>query len=649
MATIAHETSSVLKPRRPRRLHYPSFAPSGDLATGSPPELGVLQSPGSTRRNANSLSPLSRSSAAVLGMRNVSPETRAVLLQLSPAMLSRLETELERHDPRRTGTVELELFQKALSAARIPCSAAATEDIVVSYALDNQKANLWWAAFLREVHTLRDNKGALDRSVSPEVYQRPWEHQSPPVGGGVAGVAAPYFDYSSNPLDSPAPSVIAFSPEAEQLLTELAVFFRSRRVDVANAFEDFEMPGRFCKRVRRVTKYQFKEAVYFLAKGLAGLTEEHVALLCDVFDDGLGLVRYREFVRAVDLALDKPGGAGAIPHAADSCPPKTATLRGGSSSPVRRSSSFTGSIRSDDSMLSPGSLNSFSSLQEDSGLWQQRSPIAPALLPMTEEFARKTTKLLGVQSMGPMACHSPTRIASMQRLRGEDILARIREKLKIFNILLIDHLKLTDKHAEGCITANNFRRQMDQLRVFKLTADEFGALERIYQVKVGPEFRFNYREFCSDLQPMGPDIAERVAALPRDDTQTSPLAVHIMSEDEERTVNGVMRRVAELVRHKRLIIRSFFADFDRTERTRHGTTPHNYTAFPGCVSRAQFQQGLEKTQLSHLVNPSALALILQKYDRGGDFNILTFLRDLEKMETEQEEEQEALKHRRDAH
>jgi hypothetical protein len=227
----------------------------------------------------------------------------------------------------------------------------------VSYALDNQKANLWWAAFLREVHTLRDNKGALDRSVSPEVYQRPWEHQSPPVGGGVAGVAAPYFDYSSNPLDSPAPSVIAFSPEAEQLLTELAVFFRSRRVDVsaekvlcpacfqtsaaffaqlhscssfrarpefffdarralalqvANAFEDFEMPGRFCKRVRRVTKYQFKEAVYFLAKGLAGLTEEHVALLCDVFDDGLGLVRYREFVRAVDLALDKPGGAGLV-------------------------------------------------------------------------------------------------------------------------------------------------------------------------------------------------------------------------------------------------------------------------------------------------------------------------------------------------
>ena len=56
---------------------------------------------------------------------------------------------------------------------------------------------------------------------------------------------------------------------------------------------------------------------------------------------------------------------------------------------------------------------------------------------------------------------------------------------------------------------------MDQLRVFKLTAEELGALEHAYQVKIGQELRFNYRSFCSDLQPTGPDIAERVAALPR--------------------------------------------------------------------------------------------------------------------------------------
>ncbi len=166
-------------------------------------------------------------------------------------------------------------------------------------------------------------------------------------------------------------------------------------------------------------------------------------------------------------------------------------------------------------MRSPISSLSSLSIQENSGLGQPRSYIEPALLPMTEEFSQKTAKLLGVQPMGPMACQSPMRIASMPRMQTEDILARIREKLKVFNILLVDHLKLSDKHAEGCITVNNFRRQMDQLRVFKLTAEELGALEHTYQVKIGQELRFNYRSFCSDLQPTGPDIAERVAALPR--------------------------------------------------------------------------------------------------------------------------------------
>jgi hypothetical protein len=106
------------------------------------------------------------------------------------------------------------------------------EDIVTSYALDNMKSNIWWAAFLRETHSLRDNKGVLDAPSSPEYYIKPWENQSPTVGGGVAGAAAPYFNYE-NPLDSPVPSTIDFSPEAERLVTELAMFFHSRRVDVS--------------------------------------------------------------------------------------------------------------------------------------------------------------------------------------------------------------------------------------------------------------------------------------------------------------------------------------------------------------------------------------------------------------------------------
>ncbi len=34
MTTIAHETSSALKSRRPRRLHYPSFTHGGAVCCG---------------------------------------------------------------------------------------------------------------------------------------------------------------------------------------------------------------------------------------------------------------------------------------------------------------------------------------------------------------------------------------------------------------------------------------------------------------------------------------------------------------------------------------------------------------------------------------------------------------------------------------
>ena len=68
-----------------------------------------------------------------------------------------------------------------------------------------------------------------------------------------------------------------------------------------------------------------------------------------------------------------------------------------------------------------------------------------------------------------------------------------------------DHLRISDKHSEGYITCNHFRRQMNQLRVFKISEEEFDALNRSYEGKVGGEIRFNYRRFCEDLQPTGPD------------------------------------------------------------------------------------------------------------------------------------------------
>jgi hypothetical protein len=275
----------------------------------------------------------------------------------------------------------LQRARSKICADRI--KSALAEAIISAYALDNERQKIWWAALLRETHDMRKNNGlvktpsptrwinhevlcVLDLSIGTHgrlMRSRRWESPTSPLGGpvspggGVAGTAAPYFNYSE-PLDSPV--MMELSEDVEQVLRELAMFFTSRRVDVADAFTDFEMPGRFCKRVRRVTRFQFQEVLYFITKGLSDLTADHVALLSDTFDDGTGLIRYREFIKAVDLKLESSGTAGlcahetvvgtvllhgmfsrrqaqrlisicfpgAIPHAANSNPPKTATLRG---------------------------------------------------------------------------------------------------------------------------------------------------------------------------------------------------------------------------------------------------------------------------------------------------------------------------------
>ena len=46
-----------------------------------------------------------------------------------------------------------------------------------------------------------------------------------------------------------------------------------------------------------------------------------------------------------------------------------------------------------------------------------------------------------------------------------------------------------------------------------------------------------------------------------------------------------------------------------------GSTPHNYTLLPGCISRSQFQQALAKMQLEHLVDTETLTSFYKRYDR----------------------------------
>ena len=54
----------------------------------------------------------------------VSHDARLILMQLTPDALRLLESELERNDPRRTGTVTAAELTDSFSRARIPVTAA---------------------------------------------------------------------------------------------------------------------------------------------------------------------------------------------------------------------------------------------------------------------------------------------------------------------------------------------------------------------------------------------------------------------------------------------------------------------------------------------------------------------------------------------
>jgi hypothetical protein len=117
-----------------------------------------------------------------------------------------------------------------------------------------------------------------------------------------------------------------------------------------------------------------------------------------------------------------------------------------------------------------------------------------------------------------------------------------------------------------------------------------------YAVRVSPsDVRFNYVKFCSELQPMGPmpEGGLNAEELPRDKRSTSPLVVQKLDPEEDKMVSDVMDRVASNLRNRRSTFRQCFEDFDRTTKTRSGTTPNNFTISPGTITRTQFRQVLK--------------------------------------------------------
>mmetsp|Transcript_42065 Transcript_42065/g.85882 ORF Transcript_42065/g.85882 Transcript_42065/m.85882 type:complete len:554 (-) Transcript_42065:110-1771(-) len=504
-------------------------------------------------------SPRLLQAAAVVGIPGLSQRITTTLQGISHETLSRLNTAFSLLDARQTGYVSASEFTRTVQEEDLAFDEREMRELSKAYALDKYERRIWWGSFLNDIKKL-----------------------IPPL---PASPSSPTSSRSLSPGRESLESSRTVGQEASSIIKQLANFCRQRRVNVENAFFDFERPGKFCKRVQRVTRDQFKEVLNFILNGLHQLSDEEFKELADCYDDGTGLIRYRDFTKAVDPYMEPGTGFSPV------------------QSPGRRSTSPRRSISSS---FSGGSLS-------------------PSMSP-------NSVSLLGVQPMGPPECQAPGRIEVFERLRVDDIMAKLRHLCQIYSIILVDHLKPGDRHNEGLISPGRFGRCMDNLKVLRLNAAEQEVLVRHYKADVVGDPTFNYRRFCEDLQPTGPDLTEKLASLRRDDTTTSPLAVKELMEEEMLHLTVLHKRLGAAVQKKRIGFRTSFSDFDRVTKTRSGSTQTNYTLNPGCISRSQFLQALRGLGLSSLLDTDDLELLFKRYEREGGFNHLVFLRDIEQEE-----------------
>ena len=378
------------------------------------------------------------------------------------------------------------------------------------------------------------------------------------------------------------------------IIQRLSKHFVTHRVNVRGAFRDFERPSRFCKNAQSVTLSQFDEALCYLTAGMADFTAKEAKILAAAYDDGTGLVRFRKFVNDIDPRVEPITG---FVHMGGMCSPVASPLN------------------------SPGGSVAHKVSKEASRRSVTENP-----------FSNE------VQTFGPGVCQYPLRT----KRYGEgvaELLGSIRNGCCVYNIILIDHMKNIDKHAEGTITVGQFQRAMDGLRCVRLSQKDLTLLKEEYANMLGPHSPgrednspFHYTRFCNDVQPMGSNLELDAADLPRDQRSTSPLGIQEVDDEEQAVVDAVLARLADSLRKRRCSFRTCFEDYDRLTKTRSGSTPNNYALSPGCISRTHFRQAISAMGCGNLVTDQELFVLFKKYERKGDFNQIVFIRHMEAAE-----------------
>ncbi|KAJ3285182.1 hypothetical protein HDU79_007514 [Rhizoclosmatium sp. JEL0117] len=144
-----------------------------------------------------------------------------------------------------------------------------------------------------------------------------------------------------------------------------------------------------------------------------------------------------------------------------------------------------------------------------------------------------------------------------------NLLTRIKVKAKTERIRVIDFMADFDHLKHGKITKNEFRRALKVIYL-NLTEPELETLEALYQNTFDPGM-VNYVQFSDAVESVfthkGLVHAPTMEPTPFESSAVDPM-LNALTESEQKILDGVLVRLREKVRQRRIDVLSYLEDFD---------------------------------------------------------------------------------------
>ncbi len=149
----------------------------------------------------------------------------------------------------------------------------------------------------------------------------------------------------------------------------------------------------------------------------------------------------------------------------------------------------------------------------------------------------------------------------------EQLMLKIKQIIKKDRIRLLEFFQDHDLLRKGVLPPTKFRSVLHSQKV-QLTAEEYALLEKVHSVRDETNAPLvNYVDFCEEVARIFTEKDLEKNPTKRLSSFTAPSILDprdVLSSDEERALDALMRRLGTEVCHRRLLIKPFYQDKDKS-------------------------------------------------------------------------------------